>query len=116
MYWGVDMSAIYIIISIFLMCLVTFAVRALPFFCIELFTGHPFVEFLAERLPAAIMLILVLYSLSDIDVSRYPYGFAEVASVACITIVHIVKRNTVLSIACGLVLYGILHCTLGGKM
>ena len=86
--------------------IVTLFIRAIPF---VLFGGKrevpATVTYLGKVLPPAIMVILVVYCVKGIDLFTGNHGILSVAVVAGL---HIWKRNTLLSIAAGTILYMIL--------
>lgn len=87
----------------------TMLTRALPFL---LFGGKrklpAVISYLGTVLPAAIMVILVLYCLWGIDFSGYPFGLAELISLAAVIGLQIWKKNTIASIVAGTFLYMVL--------
>ena len=88
--------------------LVTIAVRFLPF---AVFGKRPLpraVVYLGRVLPPAIMAALVVYCLKGVDFTAWPFSLAEVIAVAVTALLHLWKRNTLLSIAAGTVCYMIL--------
>lgn len=97
----------FLIVVIVAVC--TFLTRLLPFL---LFRGNkPIpkpVKYLGEVLPPAIMAILVVYCLKSVSLLNSPFGLPELISVVCVAVVHIIKRNNLLSIGLGTVLYMIL--------
>ena len=78
--------------------IVTLFIRAIPF---VLFGGK-------RELPPAIMVILVVYCVKGINLMVGNHGIPELLSIAVVASLHIWKRNTLLSIAVGTVLYMIL--------
>lgn len=99
--------------EIFAMILVSAAInlclRAIPF----VFLGRkkevgPKVQKLGDMLPAAIMAILVIYCIRNITVSGMTDNVITLVSVAVTAMLHIWKKNTILSISGGTVLYMIL--------
>ena len=102
------MNTVYVLWGILIMSTITFAVRALPFYFIEFFQHHDSIRFIVNLLPAAIMLILVIFSLQNISLWHYPYGAPEIIAVIAVVIIHIAKRNLLLSVAGGVVIYGLL--------
>lgn len=66
------------------------------------------VKYLGKVLPPAIIAILVIYCLKGINITVFPYGLAEIISVLCVAILHIWKRNNLLSIGLGTVIYMVL--------
>lgn len=87
----------------------TFLTRMIPF---VLFGGKrqppaP-VKYLGRVLPPAIMATLVVYCLKNIQLLSYPYGLPEIIAAATVIFLHLWKRNNLLSIGGGTVLYMIL--------
>ena len=89
--------------------LVTMATRFLPFLIFgENRKTPPIVEQLSKTLPFAIMGMLVVYCLKDVDVLSYPYGTPELLGCAVVAVLHFWKRNTLLSIGAGTAFYMVL--------
>lgn len=88
---------------------VTLFIRAIPF---VMFGGKrevpTTVTYLRKVLPPAIMVILVVYCVKGINLMVGNHGIPELLSIAVVAGLHIWKRNTLLSIAVGTVLYMIL--------
>ena len=63
------------------------------------------VDYLGKVLPASMIGMLVVYCLRAVNVTAAPFGFPEL--IACVTVVvlHVWKRNNLLSIGVGTVLY-----------
>lgn len=88
--------------------LVTAAVRALPFL---VFRGREIpktIKYLGDVLPTAIMVTLVVYCLKSINLLNGNHGLPELISVLAVVLIHLWRRNTLLSIAAGTVLYMVL--------
>ena len=88
--------------------LVTLLIRALPF---ALFSrGNPprVITYLGRVLPATVMAILVVYCLKGVSFGALS-GFAPaLIAVAATAALHALRRNTLLSIACGTAVYMLL--------
>mgnify|MGYP001123361542 CR=1 FL=1 len=63
------------------------------------------VSYLGRTLPAAMMGLLVVYCLRNVSVVSAPHGLPEPISIASL---HLWKRNVLLSIGVGTVLYMVL--------
>lgn len=63
------------------------------------------VEYLGQILPPAIMATLVVYCLKGADLFSAPHGIPEFVSVAVTALLHVWKRNVLLSIAAGTACY-----------
>ena len=95
--------------TIFVITLVTAALRFIPFL---IFGGNKpvpkYITYLGKVLPYSIMAMLVVYCLKGISFLKAPFGLPELISVALVVILHVWKRNTLLSIICGTLCYMLL--------
>ena len=88
---------------------VTLALRALPFLCFGGKDGVPkWLESLGSVLPPAIMAALVVYCLKSVPFGTFADGAYQLIAAAVVIAVHLLKRNTLLSIAAGTAAYMIL--------
>ena len=86
--------------------LVTAGLRFLPFLIFgEGRQTPPLITHLGKVLPFAIMGMLVIYCLKDVSLTTAPFGIPEAIGVAVVTLLHIWKRNTFLSIGGGTLCY-----------
>ena len=87
----------------------TFATRVAPFL---LFNGKrpipPIVRYLGTVLPPAVIALLVVYCLKNVTWLGYPHGIPEMISIVVVAVLHLWKRNNLLSIGVGTALYMIL--------
>lgn len=103
------MSLIDQIITIFMCILGTVLTRFLPFLIFSSKKPTPkFIQYLGKMLPGAIFSMLVIYCLRNITLFQYSYGFPELISIIAIVVVHLWKRQMLLSIATGTVTYMLL--------
>lgn len=65
----------------------------------------PMVQYLGKVLPPAVIGMLVIYCLKSVNMLSYPYGLPELIAVAVVIALHAWKRNNLLSIGTGTVLY-----------
>ena len=99
----INVTRSIIIIAICGVC--TFFERALPFL---LFRGRevpPVVRYLGKVLPMAIMATLVIYCIKDISFTALGSFLPYVIGITVTSLVHLWKRNNLLSIALGTVAY-----------
>ena len=97
------------ILLIVVAVLVTMATRFLPFLIFGENRKTPaIIEYLGKVLPFAIMGMLVVYCLKDISVLSFPYGLPELIACAAVVVLHVWKRNSLLSIGGGTVCYMLL--------
>ncbi|WP_394926498.1 branched-chain amino acid transporter permease [uncultured Robinsoniella sp.] len=93
-------------IMILIMAGVTFFIRSLPFL---LFPGNKktpaYIMYLGKVLPFAIIGMLVVYCFKNVSVVSAPFGIPELIALIVIVILHVWKRNTLVSIGCGTLLY-----------
>ncbi len=103
------MNVTHSILIIVVGCLVTALTRFLPFLIFRKGSNTPaIIEHLSKVLPYAIMGMLVVYCLKDVRLLSAPYGIPELLGCAAVVLLHIWKRNTLLSIGGGTVLYMVL--------
>lgn len=96
------------IITIILVVLGTMATRFLPFILFpESKTPPKIVSYLGTVLPYAVIGLLVVYCLKDAVFSEY-HALPELIAIAAVIVIHKWKKNTLLSIGAGTVLYMIL--------
>ena len=89
--------------------LVTAALRFLPFLVFGENRETPAViTRLGQVLPYAIMGMLVVYCLKDVQLTASPFGIPEAIGCAVVTILHIWKRSTLISIGAGTLCYMLL--------
>ncbi|MEG0779478.1 MAG: AzlD domain-containing protein [Oscillospiraceae bacterium] len=102
-------DTVQLLLTVVVVALLTALTRGLPYL---LFGGRRqiprWLSQLSTSLPAAIMVILVVYCLRAIDLSTFPYGGAELLSVAVVAGLQLWRKNTILSILAGTVCYMVL--------
>jgi len=96
-------------VSVAVISAVTVLLRFLPF---AVFSGNrktpAFVEYLGRVLPYAIMGMLVVFCLKGVSFIRPPYGIPELISCVAVVLLHLWRRNTLISILGGTVSYMLL--------
>ena len=95
------------VIRITVMALTTAALRFLPFLVFTKKTP-PFVVYLGKVLPAALIGMLVVYCLKDVQIASAPHGLPELIAGTSVVLLQVWKRNSLLSILAGTLLYMIL--------
>ena len=103
------MPDIHAALMIAVIALVTAGLRFLPFLIFgENRTTPPLITYLGQVLPFAIMGMLVVYCLKDVSFISGSFGIPEIIGCAAVALLHIWKRNTLLSIGAGTVCYMLL--------
>ncbi|MBP3305511.1 MAG: AzlD domain-containing protein [Oscillospiraceae bacterium] len=88
---------------------VTAALRSLPFLIFREGKAMPgWLSHLGQVLPCAIMGMLVVYCLKGVSLTAAPFGIPELLGCTAVALLHIWKRNTLLSIGVGTVFYMVL--------
>lgn len=86
--------------------LTTFATRVAPFLLFPKGKEIPkTIQYLGKVLTPAVIGMLVVYCLKTTDFIGETHGIPEVVSVVVVALLHIWKRNNLLSIGVGTVLY-----------
>ena len=103
------MDNLHDILLIAVVALVTIGLRFLPFLIFrENRTTPPIIAYLGQILPFAIMGMLVVYCLKDVVITAAPFGIPELIGCAVVALLHLWKRNTLLSIGAGTLCYMLL--------
>ena len=97
------------VITIAVVALGTMITRFLPFIMFPESKEPPrFIDYLGRVLPFAMTGLLVVYSLKDVSPMTGNHGIPELIAMAVIVALHAWKRNMLLSIAGGTILYMVL--------
>ncbi len=95
---------VYSAVLIAVMAAVTILLRFLPFFVFSKDTP-PYIAYLGKVLPPAIIGMLVIYCLREVDFTAAPYGIPELIASLVVVLMQIWRRNSVLSILTGTAVY-----------
>jgi branched-subunit amino acid transport protein AzlD len=96
---------VYIIVVLLVAAAVTFALRLAPFAIFSKFKMTPKMQRIAQLLPAAIIAVLVVYCLRDAFYASATELIITLASTAVVVVLHLWKKQTLLSIAGGTIVY-----------
>ena len=94
--------------SILVMAAVTLFTRAAPFVLFDRGSPPKAVIYMGRVLPPAVIAMLIIYCLRNIDFLSGGRGLPELVSVLVVVLLHVWKRNNLLSIFGGTALYMIL--------
>ncbi len=97
-------------LTVAVMAIVTILLRFLPFMVFRKKTP-PYIAYLGMVLPPAIIGMLVVFCLKDVSVTALPFGIPELIAAFCVVALQIWKRNSLISILCGTLIYMILMQT-----
>ena len=86
--------------------LTVFTTRILPFVIFGRGKEIPeVIKYLGRVLPPAVMGMLIIYCLKKVSLVSFPFGLPELIAIAVVVLLHVWKRNNLLSIGVGTVLY-----------
>lgn len=95
-----------LLITALIIAAATLIIRFLPFIIIrKSIAERRYIKFLGNMMPYSMIALLVIYCLKDINLIKYPYGIPESISIAIIIVLHILKRNVLISIGAGTIIY-----------
>lgn len=87
----------------------TFATRVTPFLVFPKGKEVPsIIHYLGKVLTPAVIGMLVVYCLKGTQIMAAPHGIPELIAVVTVAVLHVWKRNNLLSIGVGTVLYMVL--------
>lgn len=97
------------IITVAAVVLGTMLTRFLPFW---FFPGNKpvpdYLRYLSSVLPYAVIGLLVVYCLKDVTPTASPFGLPELLGIAVTVLLHLWRKNMLLSIAGGTIVYMLL--------
>lgn len=97
------------VITISMVVLGTVITRFLPFFLFPQNKPTPkFIQYLGRVLPSAVLGMLVIYCLKDVSIFAGNRGIPEFVAIVAVVGLHFWKRQMLLSIAGGTIIYMLL--------
>lgn len=103
------LSPLHSLCIILVVAVTTFVTRAIPFVVFPKGKEIPkVVQYLGKVLPPAVIGMLVVYCFKSVQITSFPFGLPELIAGAVVVLLHIWKRNNLLSIGVGTVLYMVL--------
>lgn len=103
------MTEVQMLITIGMVVLGTLLTRFTPFLVFPSGKATPkYVQYLGKALPGAALGMLVIYCFKDVNVLSGSHGIPELIALAAVVGLHLWKRNMLLSIAAGTVIYMLL--------
>ena len=94
---------------ILVMGLVTLATRLLPVLIFGRGEKIPdYILYLGKVVPYTAMGLLIVYCLKDVSLADSPHGLPELIALAAVSGTYLWKRNTILSVVVGTILYMVL--------
>lgn len=103
------MTEVQMLITIGMVVLGTLLTRFTPFLVFPSGKATPkYVQYLGKALPGAALGMLVIYCFKDVNVLFGSHGIPELIALAAVVGLHLWKRNMLLSIAAGTVIYMLL--------
>ena len=107
-------DALYLLAAVAISAAVTWGLRALPFAALTRLRASRTVDYLSDRMPTGVMVILLIYCLRDVPLTAAA-GLKPPALALAVTIcLHLWRHNAVLSILGGTVVNVTLASTFAG--
>ena len=103
------MTVIQKLITVAICAIGTMVTRFLPFFIFSPDKPTPkYVKYLGLALPPASFGMIVVYCLKNVSILSGSHGLPELISLVLLVVLHLWKRQTLISIAAGTVCYMLL--------
>lgn len=100
------LTPIQIVLIVLAVATGAMATRFPPFFLFPEGKQPPqVVTYLGSVLPPVMMGLLIVYCLKDVAIASNPHGLPELISMVFIVLIHLWRKNVLLSIGCGTGLY-----------
>lgn len=99
----------YSLLIILVLAVLTFGARIFPFL---LFGGGKkvpaLVTYLGGALPPAVMILLIVYCIRNVDFLVFPYGIPELSGIALAFLLYKVTKNNLIAMICATALFMVL--------
>jgi len=103
------MTQLQILITLLAMSVGTVITRFISFICFPPNKKTPkYIMYLGKVLPYAVMGMLIVYGLKDVNPTVWSHGLPELIAIALTAALHLWKKNTLVSISAGTIFYMIL--------
>ncbi len=103
------LSPIHSLVIIIVTAAVTFLTRLIPFLLFPAGKQIPkVVQYLGKVLPPAVIGMLIIFCFKNVSITSASHGIPELICAVLVVVLHIWKRNNLLSIGSGTVLYMVL--------
>lgn len=97
------------IITVAMVVLATMLTRFLPFLVFPAGKATPkYIQYLGKVLPSAVFGLLVIYCLKNVSIFEGSRGIPELIAIVFVVILHLWKRQMLISIAGGTICYMLL--------
>lgn len=101
-----NISSSHTLSTILVIAAVTFGIRIAPFIFFGKDRPTPkYIAYIGNYLPPAVIAMLVIYCLKNVSLISFPFGLPEAIGIATVAILHVWKRNNLISILGGTVVY-----------
>lgn len=107
------MSVTKAIITTFLIMLIVFAERLFPFAVFSRKNPGKLIHFFERYIPPVVMLILLIYSLRNVAFSALNQWVPEISAIVFTILTYLWRKNTLISIFGGTIIYMILIRVMG---
>lgn len=105
------MNTLSLIAALSIMTAITFSQKYIPFIALSQISENKALRYLGQKLPAAVMFILVMYTIKESIHQTNAQGInlfvPSILATISTTAVHMLFRHALLSILIGILIYGI---------
>ncbi len=96
------------LISIPIMAIISFLLRIFPFAFFSKREPPKVLLYIGKHLPPLVMAVLLIYNLRNITISIAPHGVPEILACSFTVIMHLWRKNAMISIFGGTIVYMLL--------
>lgn len=103
------MSSLYVVfLTILFTALILIFYRAFPFLLFSTREVPAAFKFIEKSLPPLIIAVLLVYCFKDLDFAEKPFGAPNFIALAAVVVLHLWKKNSMISIFGGTILFMVL--------
>lgn len=103
-----NLTLIQAIIATFVSAAVIFALRAFPFVLFSKREPPKVLRFIEKYIPPMVMAVLLVYCFKGVNFMSKPFGIPEIVALSFTVVIHLWKKNSMISIFGGTIIFMIL--------
>lgn len=95
----------YLVLVIISLCIMIFITRAFPFMFGSILQHNQRIKTIGQFLPAYMMLLLAIYEINPSSFTKWPFATPALIGLFVLTLVHLWRRQVLLSLIVGTGIY-----------
>ncbi len=91
-----------VLLVLLIISVITISLRLIPFIILNVLTNNKYINFIKEKMPTGIMILLMIYSCNTQQITTYLYWIPRLMGLSLTALIYWKTHNALLSIGLGL--------------